>query len=703
MKRFRCFLVAAGLALLVGCQSGAPPDPPPTNGPAVIPETTKVADAATRDALVSFDPVTGILIFAAETPVLNSLAVGDVFASDVIGDKAASGFLRKVTAKRSENGRVVLETRPALLEEAVQTGRLVIEQSLRPEDEVTLLVEGVEVRDLEPSELSTQASKTFAKEFDFDNSVLEFKSANGSTVKVAFDGSVKLGATVAGDVDIGFFDINSFYAQVTVFEEAKLKVSAEASLTGTTRYDFSTITLGTATFYIGPVPVVIDVNLIISIGADGKVAARVVTEATQTLSATVGVKYDEDDGWSPINKFDNSFDFSVEAEAEFEARAYVGARVGLYLYGVVGAGFETKAFVRTIVKIPNDPFWVLEGGVDLSAYFEGDFPYIGLQRYEKKLGEFKKEIGRSENTPPEVRILQTSPKPYQNVEINLLAQVEDKEGNCCKRVVWTSDVDGVLSDGTSTSLPVTFSTVGQRVVTVTVTDQRDQSSSANVTLNVVNPAPLLSLGYYQERAKATQPHTFNLRVTDENEEIGCSRVMWELPAGATRQMSNPCRAQITFGVAGANRVRLTVVDSGGERATLEASVSVAAAPENIITIDSFKVVATNVRNETETVGENGVIQYDSSVTVSASASDQRGRPLTYEYYFEFDADSAFAGQRFVLGSGSSATFNFKSLTPSLGATHTQGGTIGVKVSDNSGNPNNGNATEFHVIVIYPLP
>ena len=155
MKSFRHTLVIIGLALLVGCQSGAPPttppDPPPESVPAVIPETTKVADATTRDALVSYDPVTGILIFAAETPVLSSLAVGDVFASDVIGDKAASGFLRKVTAKRSESGQVVLETRPALLEEAVQTGRLVIEQSLRPEDEVTLLVEGVEVRDLEPS------------------------------------------------------------------------------------------------------------------------------------------------------------------------------------------------------------------------------------------------------------------------------------------------------------------------------------------------------------------------------------------------------------------------------------------------------------------------------------------------------------------------------------------------------------------------
>ena len=372
----------------------------------------------------------------------------------------------------------------------------------------------------------------------------------------------------------------------------------------------------------------------------------------------MGVKYDEDDGWSPINKFDSSFDFSVEAEAEFEARAYVGARVGLYLYGVVGAGFETKAFVRTIVKIPNDPFWVLEGGVDLSAYFEGDFPFIGLQRYERKLGEFKKEIGRSENQAPELNLSSLPPEMDQNVAVRLKVEVKDKEGKCCKSVVWTSDRDGRLGEGGT--LDYTFTTTGSRTLTVTATDDGGKTSSQTATVNVINPPPQLSVGY-SRRVQATQAHGFVVRALDRNEKIDCSAIVWQAPAGVTLA-ANGCEVLATYPNAGSSSLSVRVTDSGGESATKTEIVSVGAAPENPITISEFKPGKWNPGEpEPKTyLKQGGRISAlgDRSLFIEATASDSLDRGLTYEFFITFGSgkDTRVAGKTYTLfGTSQSAS------------------------------------------------
>src|SRR6476661_785906 len=90
---------------------------------AIIPDTTKISDDLTKNALTSYDRTTGRMIFSSETLLLKRLNVNDVLVSDP-GPNAPSGYLRKISSKRRDQGRIILETVQAKLTEAITRGTL---------------------------------------------------------------------------------------------------------------------------------------------------------------------------------------------------------------------------------------------------------------------------------------------------------------------------------------------------------------------------------------------------------------------------------------------------------------------------------------------------------------------------------------------------------------------------------------------------
>lgn len=119
---------------------------PPVGREAIIPDTTKVADPATRAALTAFDLDTGEMRFSTTTPLLASLQLDDVIVAEP-SEAAPYGYLRKVKSKVTQGSEVVLQTTQANLTDAIHQGWLDASDDLEADDLVsaTSFVEGVTV------------------------------------------------------------------------------------------------------------------------------------------------------------------------------------------------------------------------------------------------------------------------------------------------------------------------------------------------------------------------------------------------------------------------------------------------------------------------------------------------------------------------------------------------------------------------------
>ena len=137
--RFRTWCLSGLAVVLAACSSG--PSTPPAR-PVIIPETTRVADAATRAALRAYDPQSGTLTFTpaptAQGQPDGAATLADVAAGDVLASEpsaaAPSGYLRRVTAIRHSGPSTVLETTQANLTDAITQGDLQAEFDLTGDD-----------------------------------------------------------------------------------------------------------------------------------------------------------------------------------------------------------------------------------------------------------------------------------------------------------------------------------------------------------------------------------------------------------------------------------------------------------------------------------------------------------------------------------------------------------------------------------------
>ena len=123
MKRLLMILIAVLITACGDQTTSTPtlkpaPKATPTARKPIIPDTTKVTDAATRTALSAYDPASGTMRFSVSTPVLAGLKTDDVLVSEP-SEAAPDGYLRKVKAIRTEGNGVVLETTQANLTDAI--------------------------------------------------------------------------------------------------------------------------------------------------------------------------------------------------------------------------------------------------------------------------------------------------------------------------------------------------------------------------------------------------------------------------------------------------------------------------------------------------------------------------------------------------------------------------------------------------------
>lgn len=658
MRRRLLPTLVAGLALLLAACSG--PSSTPTEE-VVVADRTHVVDDATTSALVAYE-TDGTLRFDEETALLASLVVGDVLVAGPIAGTAQSGFLRKVDAIENDGGDVLLRTSQAMLTETFVRAEATFATELRP-DMVTS-----STRHLEGLSLATAGDAEFApgrlgpqsEHHDFMVSFDEvLVEQDGVTVSVdgafTFDSEITFNLDIDGTVLPPEVWVELFELYITLEEHAEINLTAEAELTFEHEIPLVTFQIASIEFLVGPVPVVLSVDLTLFLGADGEIFARVTTGATQDASLDAGGRYSRAGGWEGIWEPESSFEFTPPTfEATARARAFVGARLAAGLYGENGAAgtITTRAFLEGEANVPADPLWCIYAGLEATYGYQISLPVIGdLAEHEEPLAGLRDELACADNAPPEVSIV--SPLDGETFDEAAdwvyAATASDREMEGEPTVSWT--IDGEIA--TPGVFDVRTLCPGDHTLVATARDASGATSDDAVTITIVNRVPMVSIdGVSPSSIGEGNSVRFAGSVVDptcddpDGTAVDPDRLTWTVQDGFG---GSGATLLTSFGSQGSKEVELAYMDDGGATGSDSATVDVGAFDPDAPPVVAIVAPQDGRRYD---VGEAQDGVYQIAVTGEASGSVADADMIWS--YRNADAGGAFT----QFGTGPDATLAF---------------------------------------------
>lgn len=344
--------------------------------PAVqIPGTTRVLNDETLSALQSMTEDQSVLVFERMTLQLSLIFVDNIIVGgstlEVGNEVAPFGFLRRVVNTFSDgSGRFVVETAPAALEEAVQNGG---QSAPIPIDfgdiyrEEVLAVSALPHKDgIVPIGYVPPYA---GLKVDIDHVVFDEDGDTATTddqVKAHGWVNVEPGAAVQLDFDIRDHRLQSFHFLTVSEESAQVELYSNVDvLTFEKVVAIKRYTFLPATFFIGPVPVVITPQLTVYVGANGKVSVKFSTGVEQSATIVTGATY-ENGGWHSIAEISDNHIGKLETKLEQAAKAgaFAGPELSVKVYGVAGPYGRIKGYLALSADPSANPWWKLTGGVN---------------------------------------------------------------------------------------------------------------------------------------------------------------------------------------------------------------------------------------------------------------------------------------------------------------------------------------------------
>ena len=297
----------------------------------VIAEETKVLDSKSRDGIQSMDTISYTFQFDAGSTFANALQANDILV-DGVSSLAPYGFSRKVTSVKNKDGKIVVNTSQATLQEVIKKGSIELHSgSLKAKNiDQIYLAEGVS--------LSENLKNTNLLGFD-----MNFEHNIEGNQNAIITGSIYFQLDFNFELDISFTGIDYFKTSVEVDEVASLGLEVSSDINLNEEITFAQITFVPWTIMIGPVPVVFVPKVELVMNSDLTITGTVQTYATQNYNREIGLEYSSDhengDGWSLINSTDPAPGYSIlpaalTDNAEFIVK--VGPKASLKLYGIAG-------------------------------------------------------------------------------------------------------------------------------------------------------------------------------------------------------------------------------------------------------------------------------------------------------------------------------------------------------------------------------
>jgi hypothetical protein len=135
------------------------------------------------------------------------------------------------------------------------------------------------------------------------------------------------------------------------------------------------------TFWIGPVPVVLSVDLTYFYRLTAQGSLSIDTEQTTTGEFAVGAAYDSRTGWGPLNRnrATTSGDAQPIVTGRGDLRATVGADLAVFLYDAAGVTGRLAPYVRAAVDASLERLrWGVYAGFDLTATLTLQLKIFGI-------------------------------------------------------------------------------------------------------------------------------------------------------------------------------------------------------------------------------------------------------------------------------------------------------------------------------------
>lgn len=578
----------------------------------IMPDTTKVADEATRNALLSFDPLTGQMIFMSGPAVIGNLKTGDVLVSEP-GPAAPYGYLRKVNSVRKQRGLVTVETSQASLTETFYQGTLDAAGDLLPDDLVSseAMMPGVTFQKASSPDTKFTAQNatggynfqtTFDVTIDGNTGDGDFNGSGNIhiTGSILFNAGYDLGVGAEFCADLPPVCVDRVEGHVGIQQHSDVHVDGHLDATLHKQYVVARHFFKPFVFFVGPIPVIIVPVVNLVVGVDGEAHVTFTFDASLDSDFSVGAKWlDDGQGWRPDSHF-TAFPVDASAHANVTADmrivAYGRGNAKLLLYGVAGPGIGADlgggAHFKIPVQNPGDPVWSVFAHLAGDVFFQVDIiDVIKLSDFNAHVLFEEEDIIKAPNFPPQfinvnnnTILARLNTPTYIGPRGGLQPgsyEVIDPESEGAPTL--TAKVGAVQLQGFPN---VTFTEPGPKTVTITATDIHGATSS--IDLNVFVFVPPNSLELWPSATTIPAGVQFFATITahdDADTPVPCSALTLNIqvtaPDVATRHGgAGNCVVLVRFNQQGVRTLTVTGTDIYGTPATKSISVNVTAPPAN---------------------------------------------------------------------------------------------------------------------------
>jgi len=635
-----------------------------------IPNTTKIADAATRDALSFYDAATGRMWFAAETSLLKQLNVNDVLVSKP-SEAAPHGYLRKVISIRKDKGMYIVDTVQAKIYEAITRGTLQIGGTLLPSGGASIA--------REPASSSAKggaitASLDEGDQLTVDQPIdvtfnLEEEDGDVSgtgTIRVTGHVFIKAGYNIGAGIEpcVGLPPVCVDRLEAWMGFEQKSNLRVVGTFKGEVKKEETIypVPMQPIIFFIGPIPVVLVPQMSVIVGVEGKAQIDFEFAAVSDVTMKPYIKWTEDEGWKDLSTIDDPLEktfLDADITGTIEAEAYAKLDAAILLYGVVGPSMDGSLGIGGKAQFGASPLWQVFGHAEVGIGLRSSITELfGVDSPREAILDETFLIKEAENQAPVFSNVRTGLIPVDvNSPVYLgprssptslqgYYEVRDPEGTPFDRTV--------TLNGQTIADTVTFATPGLRTIKVTATDSDGESASIFLAIDVRNSIPILTVTPPSGEIAAGDQFILTARAYDpEDGFLPCSRISWNVVAPDVRQVSSStssCKASVIFNVQGVRQVKVRATDSFGVAFEHVVNVNVGPPPANrkpVIDIDSFKVYAFRGPRSDECAiglfceapdnsllsnGEPGSGEYDPPLYMEMNVTDPEGDPFIVQWF-----------------------------------------------------------------------
>ena len=380
-------LLAIALSASCGGSDGGDDHRSPDDGAsyAIVPTTTKYLDAATLALLTSTSQDGATLTFGGSNALLDSIDVGDVVVAGP-STRMPWGFLRQVEAKDSASGEVVLDTRQATLEDAVEEGHFETATTLQTGD--VQLLQGATGVVLRPAKLVEGMAALPERRFAIALTDVVLYDEDGDDATT--DDQVTVGGEISFDTDLNLvIDITNFVletfelTQTTAFR-SELHFASGVALDDERKIELARTEFAPIVVPAGPIDLVFVPVLTLNVGLDGSIDAGIAFEGTQDATLQAGVTYDGT--WHPVDELSSSFELTTPTVgANCAVQGYIGPELSVLLYGVVGPYASIRGYLELGASGQEtaSPAWALYAGLRFGLGVEIEVLGASLGSWEK--------------------------------------------------------------------------------------------------------------------------------------------------------------------------------------------------------------------------------------------------------------------------------------------------------------------------------